>query len=77
MNIGRLKDDFGCKFPMSFNAQTQIVSVTYENYSPVDLLIVNYIVSGLLFPGQVGNVIIIFLKYIYSLLSCVGVLTIF
>lgn len=48
---------------MSFNAQTQIVSVTYENYSPVDLLIVNYIVSGLIFPGQVGNVIIRFFKF--------------
>lgn len=60
MNIGRLKNDFGSYiFPISFNAQTQVVSVTYENYSPVDLLIVNYIVSGLIFvPGQVGNVII-------------------
>lgn len=59
VNIGRLKD-FDCKFPMSMHKR--LVSVTYENYSPVDLLIVNYIVSGLLFPGQVGNVIIIFLK---------------
>lgn len=50
VNIGRLKSDFGsCIFPISFNAQTQVVSVTYENYSPVDLLIVNYIVSGLIF----------------------------
>lgn len=77
VNIGRLKNDFGsCIFPISFNAQTQVVSVTYENYSPVDLLIVNYIVSGLIFvPGQVGNVIIrlffleilvCFLVWVYS-----------
>lgn len=73
MNIGRLKDDFGCKFPMSFNAQTISFCNLWELQSS-GLANSKLYCEWTPFSWASWQCDNHFLKH--SLLSCVGVLTI-